>query len=333
MCDPYCQIRAPRFLTSYLTEISRTRHVQYCRRRAERSQSSRPRACLHCRSTKSKCDFSRPCSRCARKGVECSYGTYRDVKASGAVARSASSQQTSSGVGTAGLMTDISPRIFGDDSITPSLITHAQDAGFILPFDSQGAVAVDSTSDNTRPLICNDMFTTVSLHRDAELPSLPPTPNPAIDGINAFLLFEEGSTHNLIPSTPLASRDPDDATTDDQSLVPVPDRTIGAPPKLSSRRISRGCRRFILSTIRTYPGMMVTPDNLPPYVHRVGCGLHFDEKDELPHSTETGAFAPLKPLAACYGIAQIFASRGPNTSDFLWRTIENEHLLIRNEVC
>lgn len=266
--------------------------------------------------------------------MECSYGIYRGTKETGTVSRSAASQNASYRVDTPSLMTGTSPRIFDDGSINPSLMTQEQDAGFVLSFDSQGGIEIDSMCDDTRSLICNNMLNTntASLPSDEELPSLLPASNLALDGINAFLLGEEGPTHIPNPSMPLAADDQDEGTSDARSLVPIPGRTIGAPSKPFSHGISKGCRRFILSIIRTYPGMMATADYLPPYVHRVGCGLHFDDNDELLHSAETAAFAPLKPLAACYGIAQVFASRGRNTSDFLWRTIENEHLLIRSEV-
>lgn len=330
--SPPIDSRPASFLTSNLIETSRTRHLQYCRRRGERNQSSRPRACHSCRRTKSKCDFARPCSRCAGKGLECSYGTYRSATTSGPVTFNATIPRSSSGVGTPGLITGISPRIFNDASIHPSLMTQEDDAGFILPLDSYGANAVDSSRDNTRPALGDNMLSTATLPSDEEISSLPLLSSPTLDGINAFLFAEEGPPHALISSTPLAARDPHDAPTDVLSLVPVPDRTIGVPPRPCSRRISKGCRRFILSIIRTYPSMMAASGNLPPYVHPVGCGLHFDGQDPELRSAETAVFAPLKPLAACYGIAQVFASRVPNTSEFLWRAVEKEHSLIRDEV-
>lgn len=201
----------------------------------------------------------------------------------------------------------------------------------MLPFDSQRADGVDSSSDITRPVLCDEILVRGPLPRDDEIPSLHVLSSPSLDGINAFLLAGDVPSDALTPSTPLVARSPE-VTTDVLSLIPVPDRSIGASPTSCSRRISKGCRRFILSVIRTYPRMMATPDSLPPYVHRVGCGLHLDDQDPGLHSAEAEAFAPLKPLAACYGIAQVFATRGPNTSEFLWRTVENEHRLIRDEV-
>lgn len=305
--------------------------MQYCRRRAQRNESTRPRACHYCRKKKTKCDFERPCSRCSREGIECAYGTYHGAFVSRVTTPNAGIWRPGSSVDNLGIVTGVSPRIFDNGSITPSFMSRECDSGFILPFDSQRPDGVDSPSD-TRPAFCDEIFVRGPLPRDGEIPSLPLPSSPSLDGINAFLLAEDVPSHTLTPSTPLVARNPGDTSTDVLSLIPVPDRSIGAPSMACSRRISKGCRHYILSVIRTYPRMMATPDNLPPYVHRVGCGLHLDDQDAGLNSAEAEAFAPLKPLAACYGIAQVFASRGPNTSDFLWRTVDNEHRLIRDKV-
>ena len=61
-----------------LLDISHARHEQYCRRRVARPP--RPKACLSCRKTKSKCNFRLPCSRCAARQVLCTY--QKDVNSS-----------------------------------------------------------------------------------------------------------------------------------------------------------------------------------------------------------------------------------------------------------
>ncbi|KPM44072.1 hypothetical protein AK830_g2425 [Neonectria ditissima] len=121
---------------------------------------------------------------------------------------------------------------------------------------------------------------------------------------------------------------------DISSLVPIPSRTISTLGQASGRLISKGCRRFIISILRTYPRMMTRPDHLPPFVHPVGCGLHFNEEGAQRvnlFSSDSANFAPLKPLAACHSIALIFASRNRNSDEFLWRTIDNEHRWIMSE--
>ena len=150
----------------------------------------------------------------------------------------------------------------------------------------------------------------------------------------------ESGTEILTPvaaSAPsfLAAGSLSNAHADAGSLVPIPDQFISPLNPPPSQRISSGCRRFILSILRTYPRMMTGPGNLPPFIHPVGCGLHFNHRDGKvrdAYTTGSTASALLKPLAACQSIAQIFVSRTPNTSDFIWRTIENERRTIHKEV-
>ncbi|SPN96538.1 uncharacterized protein DNG_00063 [Cephalotrichum gorgonifer] len=158
---------------------------------------------------------------------------------------------------------------------------------------------------------------------------LQPASGPPASELGEWQSLGGSATHLYGADTPNA------ADVDGLSLVPVPSRTISTLDQSSGRRLSTGCRRFILSILRTYPRMMARPDNLPPFIHPRGCGLHFDSRDARgadSRASEPVAFAPLKPLAACHGIARIFASRGPNTSEFLWRTIESEHRLIVDEM-
>ncbi|TPX07088.1 uncharacterized protein E0L32_010983 [Thyridium curvatum] len=94
------------------------------------------------------------------------------------------------------------------------------------------------------------------------------------------------------------------------------------------------CRRLVISVIGSYPYMMTQPDNLPPFVHPIACGLHFDGRESIPMLTDGSAkpFNPLKPRAACIGIAHAFASRTANTEEFLWRTIASEERHIQETV-
>ncbi|PVI02800.1 hypothetical protein DM02DRAFT_670214 [Periconia macrospinosa] len=116
------------------------------------------------------------------------------------------------------------------------------------------------------------------------------------------------------------------------SLVPEP--TLNSPVRPFEKYISRGCRQHILSTLRAYPRMMTKSSNLPPFIHRMGCGLYFNEQEawKAPDSYTTDAFAPLNPLAACIDIARIFCSGSPKSNEFLWRSIDNEQKRISDEL-
>ncbi|KAL7934393.1 hypothetical protein V8C35DRAFT_41320 [Trichoderma chlorosporum] len=57
----------------FTQEYSFNRHVSYCRR-ASAKRKSRPRACLRCHTSKTKCSLAKPqCSRCQAQGLECTY--------------------------------------------------------------------------------------------------------------------------------------------------------------------------------------------------------------------------------------------------------------------
>jgi hypothetical protein len=102
----------------------------------------------------------------------------------------------------------------------------------------------------------------------------------------------------------------------------------------SQRYISHSCRQLIISLVRAFPRMIVKPESLPPFIHRVGCGLEYNDNEPCQMVVESGApvFAPLRPLAGCVNIARIFVSRVPNSEDFLWQTIEAEQRRIRDAV-
>ena len=94
--------------------------------------------------------------------------------------------------------------------------------------------------------------------------------------------------------------------------------------------ISVSCRQFVISVTRSFPRMMTRPHTLPPFVHRVGCGLEHVSQETK--QTDPQIFAPLKPLAACVSMSHMFAAGMPNSDQFLWQTMDAEHKRIRNEV-
>lgn len=102
----------------------------------------------------------------------------------------------------------------------------------------------------------------------------------------------------------------------------------------SQRYISASCRQLIISLTRAFPRMMMKSESLPLFVHRVGCGLEYNDHEQwqVVVGRAPPEFAPLRPLAACINIAHVFVSRMPNSDDFLWQTIEAEQQRIRDAV-
>ncbi|TPX06710.1 uncharacterized protein E0L32_002206 [Thyridium curvatum] len=127
----------------------------------------------------------------------------------------------------------------------------------------------------------------------------------------SFLPFE--SSLCLYQPAALIALEPNDA-----------DGLIRCHAEMPGGMLAEGCLRLITTFITSYPRMMTTVDTLPPFVHPLGCGLHFDGRQEG-DIIESMAFAPLEPLAASIGIAQVFSSRTENTDPFLWRSMESEH--------
>ncbi|KAK0644643.1 hypothetical protein B0T16DRAFT_418023 [Cercophora newfieldiana] len=109
------------------------------------------------------------------------------------------------------------------------------------------------------------------------------------------------------------------------SLVPYP-----------RRRITPGCRQLIISTVRSYPRMMTRLDNLPPFIHHVGCQLHFSAPLTGEDISQNGSCVfttnPLRPLVTCMRLAQVFVSGVPEIEGVLWDAVEGECRRIAEEM-
>ncbi|KAK1722486.1 uncharacterized protein BDZ83DRAFT_582819 [Colletotrichum acutatum] len=64
---------------------------------------------------------------------------------------------------------------------------------------------------------------------------------------------------------------------------------------------------MIKQALRSYPEMMLRRSTFPPFIHQ------YQDKSHLPEA-----------LANCMGIAILFVSRNPDTSPFLWQSIQRE---------
>ncbi|KAK0706179.1 hypothetical protein B0T26DRAFT_755704 [Lasiosphaeria miniovina] len=366
-------------------ESSYARHVKYCRRRASNRQPLRQRACEACRKTKNKCDFKSPCSRCAAKHTPCSYvkGYYRaSVPASasapgpsrrGAIANpdphdspvSAAEPPSTAVVPTTSAVLsepivpplDLAPETeLGLDQLNQSLTqgpapdnhTAENDALFN---DSGGSSSLVQSSfaftgDQYASMFYASQSAVVNLHlgrpisggfRYADVTELDLLPSP--DHHDGDVLL------GLLPKRPTASdlvpRPHDSARLFDHGRVFPHDAHQPTP-----RTMSNGCRQLIVSILRTFPRMLVrAPTGLPPFIHPLGCGLHFAQGPDAGglddgwaavqqfEAAPNGAgFIPLRPLAACIGVAHIFVARTANSDEFLWQTIEAEHRRIRAEM-
>ncbi|GAB1311765.1 Zn(2)-C6 fungal-type domain-containing protein [Madurella fahalii] len=150
----------------------------------------------------------------------------------------------------------------------------------------------------------------------------------SITNLDGSVPAPEVPSNSLVGLTPLFPLTP----SSDCRYTPDVNVTLSTLESWSQRYISTSCRQLIISLTRAFPRMMVKPQSLPPFVHRVGCGLEYNDHEpwQVVVGTAPPAFAPLRPLAACVNIAHVFASRMPNSEDFLWQTIEAEQQRIRD---
>ncbi|KAK3347184.1 hypothetical protein B0T25DRAFT_614087 [Lasiosphaeria hispida] len=301
-------------------EISHTRHVQYCRRRAAQTQTQpgRPKACQSCRKTKSKCDFGRPCSRCVGKQLTCTYASDNAAAAEGGEGASTSPDAAVNpdlAAGTSYPSLEAALGMAPDDNGGPS--NEADDLSMGGDFLTEEALTGDNWqhagwASRTPPNLRSSNTT----FRFFDIPSTFPQSSPY--DLNDFGAFSA-------PSEPL-----------DMQLLLAPNRIANAMPKWPSASrefISPGCRAHIVSIIRTYPRMMMRPESLPPFIHPAASGLHISGRQQPLHIGEqAGGFTLLKPISVCFSIAHIFTSRTVMTEGFLWQRIDDEHHRIQESM-
>jgi hypothetical protein len=79
---------------------------------------------------------------------------------------------------------------------------------------------------------------------------------------------------------------------------------------------------FILQNLRSYPCTILDPTSCPTFIHKND--LLRDENEPLPGKGES--------LAICQSIVQLYKTKTPLTSSFIWRTIAAEQQRIKENV-
>ncbi|KIH88423.1 hypothetical protein SPBR_06801 [Sporothrix brasiliensis 5110] len=308
-------------------ESSFTRHVQYCRRRAATKRTTRPRACRHCRATKSKCDAQWPCSRCTSKHKECVYDKPWHVAdaASDSTAAKApkparaaecDAQQTSSGAGAGALVTSASSSssdtAAGSNSNSPAasddMTLHrpsgrpssGQEEGKDGQSTTEVTVAMSTAVSAALPVTLSvaeaatGRLTSPSLGTgNGNMPSflLPQAMN--MFGLNGFGSFGTDGVASpslgfpMVPPSSVSGVNMPSPLSLHLPYAAPPNPILEVSERSSPSPISADLRRLIVSMVRTFPHMMTRPGNMPPFIHRVGCGLHYDSVEvEKPFSSE-----------------------------------------------
>jgi len=282
--------------------------VQYCRRQASRQRATRPKACHHCRKTKTKCDFQRPCSRCAARKAPCSYAGDSRV----------SSVTVTSGGG-------------GADVADLPVVSHHRDT----QNPAHGSIAVPEPSDRDH-FHLDAGFDGSDLTEDAFLSIFPSLSQmtEAGEGDQA-LAVDAVCTAPARPSPSFSMLAFPTQCGLDSGFAVYRGSSVADLEVWSRQYIPYASRQLIISIIRSFPRMMTEPNGLPPIVHHLGCGLIYSRSEDrlMPTLHIKGNSLPMKPLAACMSIAQVFVSRVPGSRDFLWTMVDFEVRRIQDEVC
>jgi hypothetical protein len=108
------------------------------------------------------------------------------------------------------------------------------------------------------------------------------------------------------------------ATTDPlgQHLIPRGTRAFG-PKGLEGRQLSL-VKKFVLSTLQTYPKMMLSDTDMPPFIPH----MWMAEENRHAENSQPG------PLARCAGIVSLWSTKNRNNKQYLWKIlrIEQERL-------
>ncbi|KAL6812535.1 hypothetical protein J3E69DRAFT_359665 [Trichoderma sp. SZMC 28015] len=297
-------------------ETTQVRHVQYCRRRVARRAPPRPKACQACRKTKTKCDFGSPCSTCTTRQVACTYEKSRNASLGHRVTPTIS-------------MTNEFDVSWADmQTGSPLPVTSPLDDGRRISLDeglSPMGVLVD---DPTAPTTSISGLDAVDVGLDLDY----------MDGIGTYDTAGNGmsqlrpgiSTEISSIAAPRSTSVLSPSHNPPAISWPVSGYSSQAITRFSATIVSQSCRKFIASTICTYPRMMLRPDSLPPFMHRHSCGL--GQVDSKMVTGIPSQSAVPESLAICISICHIFATKTASSEKFFCRTVDAELRRLNEEV-
>ncbi|KAI1622291.1 hypothetical protein EDD37DRAFT_468242 [Exophiala viscosa] len=290
---------------------SRNRHLRYCGSR----QRKRPRSCRACNAAKTKCTFGLPCSRCTKKGLECTYD-------GSALMRERSSPKPSienHGVRTAARRASRSSPAQSSyfDSYTWSTLD------FTFTNDATASDSQPGSTGGDDPPSINSI-----------------TQRPDLDEfltIDGLLAFDETIPIQQSDVTEVAIAPYETLDIQSQSwcgwmrrgvaLLGLTENTL-LPSRLNHAAICQPERPFahhnanlVVQSIRAFPAMMLRRETFPWYIHQQSQMFSLSSPAALPEA-----------LSTCMSIAQMFALRTPETKPVLWKTVRAQYRRWANEV-
>lgn len=286
------------------SEFALKRHVTYCRRRARSSPRSRQKSCVSCTKAKTQCDLVSPqCSRCFTRRTACIYQrtqTLTEIPQAG----------TSTGIEQVNNRSIVSaPQIFSEDAVIleasrnlnqsakGQFPTEFLNSAPASPMAKWNPSLDDHTWENSNEtssygdsMALSSSLTSSFLGLDTHLPLHEP-------------IFTE--LHNL--GSP-GGLEIDPVTSLSQAFW---------PKKIDSVR-SWLPRAYLLTTLRSYPEMLLSGSNLPPFIHP--CCSRSAVQDLKRGKRDTRPALP-EPLAICVSVVQMLKAKNKENSSFVWSTI------------
>ena len=311
------------------TVSSHDRHFRYC----TRSIRSRPRSCQACNIAKTKCSFEEPCSRCVKRGIECIYTgvgkgfpvTVQNPAPADPTERSEPSEESGNLPAFEALQAD-------SDSDFPAELNTLNEGQIQPVIDSKRALPDDVHVNTThfQPIRHNDcVFTDDADIDDAQFQLTISNKRQAIDfTFDELLPFQEDALGQYEFTTDVGlSLQHDTYQQDacwcswmhgDVTLAGLARKSTTTPNDLAVLRPERPhayhVADLIVQSLRAFPTMMLRRETFPWFIHPQAQRLVDQSDDRLPQA-----------LVNCMGIAQMFASRTPETRHILRQSIKTEY--------
>lgn len=324
---------------------------------------SRVKTCDKCRSSKARCSREFPiCSRCARKGIRCTWENHRSHRLRSRQSGHERTQQD---------------KIFTETALPPNIqIYGPSEAEFakltegIWPSSTDDETAAYTnmpsfdTDDSAYTLEVLGLPTQDDLTEDSTIRTDQPSSNKNGDSGNNDL-----SSPTLVLDEDLSTLYPLERQTDapmspsprkSPQLLKLPTTTflseyaqrspniitglekVGGVPStpqqfymMRQRRASTLEAFLIAKSLRgqitSFIQMMTDTKTLPPFIYPP-C-RYYDELTSCPSAFNMAHDCLPEPLAICHSILQMHAAKTAKTTAFVWRTIKMEQQRLYNEVC
>ncbi|KAL3417105.1 C6 finger domain [Phlyctema vagabunda] len=306
---------------NYSTKKSQIRHTSYCKK-AKSLFRTRKKACLACTKAKTHCDSISPqCTRCQNKAISCSY----EKNMSGIT-------HTSSHGGEGALVENLSlPHGFSeqpqDNVIGFPNPTESIDNPFVFPDTTKSTddpfewSLESATSPFTRDMPGqNETIASNQTLRELEISNniiIPMEFDYLLNKRTIDAFWGESGHHNAIldfdTQLDTLNFDHSDGFSFDRIQLRAP--RAFQPRKQSGRLLSLNLN-FVLSTLRSYPAMILPSSSSPPFIHA----------QFLADRPDVGFCSRVmpKPLSICQAIVQMFLVKNKQNSMFIWRAIKME---------